>query len=145
MGILTQEGSIDIERMTQVREVSAPLMLTFHRAFDVINLSTSPCVSTVEAVLQQVLDLGCERLLTSGMAEKADSEGGIACLKRLREYAAITAPKCVIVAASGGAPLVWRRRAVAGPVLRIAIECLIKIGIAHHLKVFQQFIALHFT
>lgn len=97
MGVLTADGGVDIQRMRQVRDASAPLQLTFHRAFDVIELHDG----SVEEVLQQLLDLGCDRLLTSGRAQKACSAAGITCLKKLTQYAQARAPSFVIVAASG--------------------------------------------
>lgn len=97
VGILTADGRVDEPRMRQVRRASAPLQLTFHRAFDVINLHGG----SVEEALQQVLDLGCDRLLTSGRAHKACSAAGMECLKKLTQYAQVAAPSFVVVAASG--------------------------------------------
>jgi copper homeostasis protein CutC len=121
VGVLTPERRIDTERMRLLRLASAPLSLTFHRAFDVMDLappSPSPSSShsslslscshsslhssALEGALQQLLDLGCDRLLTSGMAQHASSAEGIACLKRLVDCAArLSPPSLRIVAASG--------------------------------------------
>jgi copper homeostasis protein CutC len=83
--------------MLQVRSTATPLSLTFHRAFDVINLSES----TVEDALQHILDIGCDRLLTSGMAHKAFTEEGMNCLKKLTQYTKVAAPWFIVIAASG--------------------------------------------
>ena len=95
MGVLTASGDIDVERMRLVRKASDPMLLTFHRAFDVVNLSSN----SVESALQQVLDIGCDRLLTSGMADKAET--GLSCLQRLALYSKARAPSFMIIAASG--------------------------------------------
>lgn len=97
VGIVTGERRIDMVRMRQVRLASSPLSLTFHRAFDVLDLRDS----SVEEALQQVLALGCDRLLSSGMAAKASSPAGLACLKRLVDYCKGAAPGFAVVAASG--------------------------------------------
>lgn len=48
--------------MKLVRELSKGLLLTFHRAFDV-------CSEPHHIVLEQIIALGCDRLLTSGGAQ----------------------------------------------------------------------------
>lgn len=48
--------------MKLVRELSKGLMLTFHRAFDV-------CSEPHHIALEQIIALGCDRLLTSGGAQ----------------------------------------------------------------------------
>ena len=58
-------------------EASKGLSVTFHRAFDV-------CRDASEA-LEQIIDLGCDRILTSG--QQATAELGIPLLKELRERA----------------------------------------------------------
>jgi hypothetical protein len=97
VGILTPDQHIDNKRMQLIRQASRPLTLTFHRAFDVINLTGS----SPEQALQQVIDIGCDRLLTSGMNDKADSDAGIICLKQLSQYAHDVSPSFVVIAASG--------------------------------------------
>lgn len=101
-GILTHDHLIDTHRMTLVRQASSPLLLTFHRAFDVVALPLPGCHSlTLEDSLQQVIDLGCDRLLTSGQALSAPSEAGIASLRRLAEHAKSACSSLKIVAAAG--------------------------------------------
>ena len=65
-GILTKEGKVDKKRCRQLLELAYPLKATFHRAFDRVN-------DPFQA-LEDVIDLGFERILTSGLKPKA-SEG----------------------------------------------------------------------
>ncbi len=58
IGMLNADGSIDTERTQQLIELARPLEVTFHRAFDV---SLDPFRS-----LENLIDLGVDRLLTSG-------------------------------------------------------------------------------
>ena len=58
IGLLNADGSIDTERTQQLIELARPLEVTFHRAFDV---SLDPFRS-----LENLIDLGVDRLLTSG-------------------------------------------------------------------------------
>jgi copper homeostasis protein len=58
MGILKADGSIDTERCAELIALARPMQVTFHRAFDRCN--------NFEKGLEDVISLGCERLLTSG-------------------------------------------------------------------------------
>jgi copper homeostasis protein len=58
VGILTEDGSVDSERTRELVELARPLSVTFHRAFDV---TRDPYES-----LDRLLELGVDRLLTSG-------------------------------------------------------------------------------
>jgi copper homeostasis protein CutC len=62
-GVLLPNGDVDVDRMRVVRALSAPMCLTFHRAFDVCRDGA--------AALQAVVDLRCDRLLTSGRCRTA--------------------------------------------------------------------------
>ena len=62
-GILTREGKVDIERNKELVELAAPLKATFHRAFD--------RVSDPSEALEDVINIGFERVLTSGGVPKA--------------------------------------------------------------------------
>lgn len=64
IGALTPDGHIDIPAMHRMIKASAPLPVTFHRAFDV-------CKEDPFEALKKVIDLGCKRLLTSGQAANA--------------------------------------------------------------------------
>ena len=58
IGLLNMDGSIDVARTAQLVEKAYPLGVTFHRAFD-------RCKDPF-AALEQLVELGCERILTSG-------------------------------------------------------------------------------
>lgn len=76
-GVLNTDNTIDIERTKQLIELSKPLSFTFHRAFD---WTPNP----LEA-LEQLIDLGAERVLTSGQEPSADK--GIELLRQLKSKA----------------------------------------------------------
>jgi len=78
IGALKSDGSIDEETVRRLVYEAEDLSITFHRAFDV-------CAKPLEA-LEQIISLGCHRLLTSGQAPTA--EQGIPMLKKLVEQAA---------------------------------------------------------
>ena len=77
IGALKPDGSIDEETIRYLVEAAKGLSITFHRAFDV-------CSQPLEA-LEQIIALGCHRLLTSGQA--ATAEQGIPLIKQLVELA----------------------------------------------------------
>ena len=58
IGMLTTEGEVDKERMKWLVELAYPMGVTFHRAFDRVK---DPYQS-----LEDIIELGCERILTSG-------------------------------------------------------------------------------
>ncbi len=58
MGMLKQDGSVDKERCRQLVSLAYPMSVTFHRAFD-------RALNPFEA-LEDIIQLGCERILTSG-------------------------------------------------------------------------------
>lgn len=75
IGALKSDGSIDEETIRCLVSEATGLSITFHRAFDV-------CSQPTEA-LEQIVSLGCHRLLTSGQAPSA--EQGIPLIKKLVE------------------------------------------------------------
>ena len=78
IGALRPDGSIDEATNRRLVDAAEGLSITFHRAFDV-------CSQPFEA-LEQIISLGCHRLLTSGQAPTA--EQGIPLIKRLVELSA---------------------------------------------------------
>ena len=63
-GILTTDGKVDKKRCKEIIELAYPLEATFHRAFDRV-------ADPFEA-LEDVIELGFERILTSGLKPKAE-------------------------------------------------------------------------
>ena len=72
-GALLPDGDIDLAAMVRLVEASKDKPVTFHRAFDECR---SPFIA-----LQQIIDLGCRRLLTSGQQPTAFE--GIPLLRQL--------------------------------------------------------------
>jgi copper homeostasis protein len=63
IGLLNPDGNIDIERSKRLVEMAYPMEVTFHRAFD-------RCRDPFEA-LEQLIEIGCTRILTSGQQPTA--------------------------------------------------------------------------
>lgn len=76
-GCLTSDGEIDIPFMKELMDASQGMSVTFHRAFDV-------CRHPQQA-LEDIIELGCHRLLTSG--QQPTAEQGIPLLKQLEQQA----------------------------------------------------------
>lgn len=77
IGALTPDGDIDLTQTAQMvqyaRQCNRQVSITFHRAFDV-------CNNPLQA-LDQIIRLGCDRILTSGQQPTAGQ--GIPLLKEL--------------------------------------------------------------
>ncbi len=73
LGLLTEDGKIDRSRTARLIQRARPLKVTFHRAFDMAD-------DPMEA-LKALIDLGVDRLLTSGQAPTAPE--GTTLLKQL--------------------------------------------------------------
>ncbi len=91
-GVLFSDNSIDIVRTRELVEISKPMSFTFHRAFDE--------VSNPKENLKELINLGIDRVLTSGQKEKA--EDGIELLSELQRLAK---DKIIILAGSGINPV----------------------------------------
>jgi copper homeostasis protein len=63
LGILHENGSVDIERTSELVNAAAPMSVTFHRAFDMVN-------DPLQAI-EDIISTGCHRILTSGLSNKA--------------------------------------------------------------------------
>lgn len=78
IGCLHEDGTIDMEANRRLVEKAQGMSLTFHRAFD-------RCRDPFEA-LEQLIDLGFDRILTSGQQPKAIE--GAPLLQKLHQQAA---------------------------------------------------------
>lgn len=78
IGALTADGEIDTSLCRRLIDAADGMSVTFHRAFDM-------CRDPRQA-LEELIALGCDRVLTSGQATTA--EAGIPLLKELVEQAA---------------------------------------------------------
>ncbi|MCD8264609.1 MAG: copper homeostasis protein CutC [Tannerellaceae bacterium] len=72
-GCLTKEEDVDVELLNKLVAAAKPLSITFHRAFDVCR---DPFVA-----LEQIIEAGCDRILTSG--QQPDAVKGIPLLTEL--------------------------------------------------------------
>ena len=88
VGILKHNGEIDVDRMKEIIEISKPLGVTFHRAFD---MTKDPLKS-----LDILIDLGVERILTSGQENNA-----LAGLSLIKELVHRAKDKIIIMPGAG--------------------------------------------
>lgn len=58
IGLLNPDGSIDLSRTRELVELASPMEVTFHRAFDM--------VADPSKALEDLIEAGCKRVLTSG-------------------------------------------------------------------------------
>ena len=65
LGILDEAGRVDVDRCRTLVELAGSMAVTFHRAFDV-------CQDQAQA-LEEIVALGCQRVLTSGGAISAEA------------------------------------------------------------------------
>ena len=75
LGLLLSNGSIDKENTAKLVTKAYPMEVTFHRAFDRVRDPFS--------ALNDIIDCGCTRILTSGLQHKA--EEGIELIRALQE------------------------------------------------------------
>ncbi len=75
VGILDEEGHIDMPKMWEVMALCGNMAVTFHRAFDM-------CLNP-KVALEQLTQLGVARILTSGQQQNA--EVGLSMLRELNE------------------------------------------------------------
>lgn len=77
MGILNADGSVNTSQCSRLVEAAYPMGVTFHRAFDRVN--------DYEKALNDVIAVGCERILTSGLHDRAID--GLEVIARLAQLA----------------------------------------------------------
>lgn len=63
IGALTMDGDVDIPLCRELVAAAGPLGITFHRAFD--------AARDLPSAMEQVINLGCQRILSSGGAVSA--------------------------------------------------------------------------
>lgn len=63
IGILHADGRVDKARCRELVQLAYPMGVTFHRAFDRVN---DPAQA-----LEDIIEIGCERILTSGLVPNA--------------------------------------------------------------------------
>jgi len=90
-GLLLKDGTIDIPRTAKLVETAYPMGVTFHRAFD-------RCRDPFEA-MEQLIELGCERILTSG--QKPTAPEGVELIAALQQKAG---GRIIILPGSGVRP-----------------------------------------
>ncbi|WP_353097328.1 copper homeostasis protein CutC [Tissierella praeacuta] len=88
IGVLKPNGEIDINIMKELIELSRPLTVTFHRAFD---MTKDPFKS-----LDILIDLGVERILTSGQESKV-----IDGINLIRKLVKMSEDKIIIMPGAG--------------------------------------------
>ena len=77
IGALTAQGNIDMECCRRLIDAAGDMSVTFHRAFD---MCREPF-----AALEEIISLGCHRILTSGQAPTAMQ--GVPLIRQLVEAA----------------------------------------------------------
>ena len=87
-GALNNAGNVDTPTMKELIDASKGMSVTFHRAFDV-------CRDPYDS-LEQIIGLGCDRILTSG--QRSTAEEGIKLLKELKKQAG---SQIIIMAGAG--------------------------------------------
>ncbi|RYD56682.1 MAG: copper homeostasis protein CutC [Sphingobacteriales bacterium] len=88
LGVLTRDGSVDKAVLKELVELASPMEVTFHRAFD---RAKDPM-----AALEDIIEAGCNRILTSGQMPTA-KEG----MKRLHDLVAAARGRLVIMPGCG--------------------------------------------
>jgi copper homeostasis protein len=88
IGILKEDGEVDLERCSELVALAKPMKVTFHRAFDMSN--------DLFKAMENIISLGCARILTSG--GKASASEGIEIIKQLVDQAR---DRIIIMAGAG--------------------------------------------
>lgn len=87
-GVLKPDNTLDKERTKVLIDLAKPLPFTFHRAFDE--------VKNPKEVLLQLIELGADRVLTSGQKTTAEE-----CLDLLKELNVLAENRITILAGGG--------------------------------------------
>jgi len=87
IGLLDEDGHVDMPRMRQIMAAAQGMAVTFHRAFDM-------CVNPQQA-FENLAELGVARVLTSG--QQSSAEKGISLIKELKAQSGVP----IIMAGAG--------------------------------------------
>ena len=88
LGLLGQDGDVDVDRTAALVQLAAPLPVTFHRAFDLS--------AELDRALEDVIKTGAQRILTSGGMPVAP-EG----TKQIRRLVELACERINVMAGSG--------------------------------------------
>lgn len=123
LGVLNADGTVDVRRTGELVRAAAPMEVTFHRAFD-----TTPDLSQA---LEDVIEAGCKRILTSGGMNTAPAG-----IETIRGLAIQAAGRIEIMAGSGVNPSNARELAMAGvDALHFSAKAVRASGMRYHSKV----------
>lgn len=87
-GLLTEDGAVDKHRTRLLVEAAYPMEVTFHRAFD---RTTDPLQA-----LEDIIDCGCQRILTSGQKPTATEGADL-----IRTLVKVAGDRIIIMPGSG--------------------------------------------
>jgi copper homeostasis protein len=88
VGMLRADGRVDVDRCADLVRRAGSMLVTFHRAFDRVN---DPLTA-----LEAVIELGCSRILTSGLHPNVDLGR-----EMLRTLVAAAGPRITVMPGSG--------------------------------------------
>ncbi|MFM1930265.1 MAG: hypothetical protein RL387_1593 [Bacteroidota bacterium] len=88
IGLLKEDGHIDINRTAELVSMAGQMEITFHRAFD-------RCIDPLKG-LEDIIQTGCKRILTSGQVPNAGNA-----LPLLKELVEIANDRIIIIPGSG--------------------------------------------
>lgn len=92
IGILKKDGSVDVDRCSELIDLaksrSSKIKITFHRAFDM--------TKDFEKAMEDIVSLGCERVLTSGQDSSA-LEGAL----NIKKMVDLANERIIVVPAGG--------------------------------------------
>lgn len=88
IGLLNEDGSIDIKRTSELVQLAAPMQITFHRAFD-------RCNDPLKG-LEDIIHTGCKRILTSGQVPNV-----VDALPLMKQLVEKSAGRIIILPGSG--------------------------------------------
>lgn len=109
LGLLTEDGKVDVEVTRRLVQLAAPMEVTFHRAFDEAQQDPQEALWAVAAAR-------CDRLLTSGQRHSAPEGAEV-----LRQLVDVTGVK--ILAGGGVTPQNVRRLVDASGVREVHGSC----------------------